>query len=699
MNVHSILGRLLLWQKFIILSVIALILTGIPTLMYLREADKNIDATIVETEGLAPAAAILKVIQLTQQHRGLATLVLSGAADAQDKREAKQRETEQAYEAMTAIVKDMHNRAMEEAWASSRQEWESVSAGVSKRSLSGPQSFANHSALVAKLLLVNDLVSDFFGLSLDPDLDTYQLIQAMYVQLPYLTEESGKMRAKGAGMLAKKDASLEERLALASIIARVNDRLQQTIAAFNKAAAANPRIKEKLTGSVQDAVTQTVNAIQLATDNIVKPEALTYSDADYFATMTKAIDAQFDANLSASKELDTVLKQKIADLRLVKWSMLGVMLLLILIATVIARLVARSVSVPLVEAVMVAQRVAKGDLSAQFDTSSTNETGQLLRALRDMNDGLIKIVGDIRTSISSIGSATSDIASGNSDLSARTESQASSLEQTASSMEQITANVKQSADNAKQANAMVTSASGVALKGGQVVSQVVSTMGAINESSRKIVDIIGVIDGIAFQTNILALNAAVEAARAGEQGRGFAVVAAEVRNLAQRSAAAAKEIKALISDSVEKVDVGNKLAGEAGQAMEEIVDSVKRITDIMSDIVMASQQQSSGIEQVNQAIGLIDEMTQQNAALVEQAAAASESLNQQSGILAESISIFTLKQDGQAGAAPLPRHEAVQNAPARSKTLPARVARKKAAPQPAKQLTAAKAVNDDWEEF
>ena len=292
-------------------------------------------------------------------------------------------------------------------------------------------------------------------------------------------------------------------------------------------------------------------------------------------------------------------------------------------------LITRSITRPLDRAVTVAQTVASGDLTSNIIVDSKDETGKLLSALKDMNTNLVKIVGEVRSGTDTIASASNQIATGNLDLSSRTEEQASSLEETASSMEELTSTVKQNADNARQANQLAVSASEVAEKGGAVVSQVVETMNSITESSKKIVDIIGVIDGIAFQTNILALNAAVEAARAGEQGRGFAVVASEVRNLAQRSAAAAKEIKGLIDTSVEKVDAGSKLVGEAGTTMGDIVDSVKRVTDIMAEITAASQEQTAGIEQINQAISQMDEVTQQNAALVEEAAAASQSMQRQ----------------------------------------------------------------------
>ena len=366
----------------------------------------------------------------------------------------------------------------------------------------------------------------------------------------------------------------------------------------------------------------------------------------------------------------------------------------VLLAALIGFWLIRAITRPLNEAVRIAESVAAGDLSQHIDVRSQDETGHLMQAMQDMNSSLVNIVSQVRTGTEAIAVASREIASGNADLSNRTESQASSLEETASSMEQLTSTVKQNAENARQANQLVSSTADVAVKGGQVVGQVVDTMASIKDSSRKIADIIGVIDGIAFQTNILALNAAVEAARAGEQGRGFAVVAAEVRNLAQRSAGAAKEIKSLIEDSVSKVDAGSKLVDEAGKTMGEIVASVKRVTDIMSEIAAASQEQSSGIEQVNQAVGQMDEVVQQNAALVEQAAAAAESLQDQASQLAQAVSVFKLNGVGYAGQSALP----APSGSARAKP----VARLKSISKPAarpKTLAATGGSNEEWEEF
>ena len=304
----------------------------------------------------------------------------------------------------------------------------------------------------------------------------------------------------------------------------------------------------------------------------------------------------------------------------------------------------RSITRPLTRAVRIAEQVASGDLSARIVSESQDETGQLMRALDHMNTSLQRIVGDVRQGTVAIASASSEIASGNSDLSVRTEEQANSLAQTSSAMNELTRIVRQNADNASEANQLASAASSIASEGGQVVAQVVDTMGAIDASSRKIVDIISVIDGIAFQTNILALNAAVEAARAGEQGRGFAVVAGEVRTLAQRSATAAKEIKTLINESVEKVEQGSKLVTHAGTTMGNVVSSVQRVSNIIGEITAASQSQSHGIEEVNRSIHRMDGVTQQNAALVEQAAAAAESMQNQAQNLAAVVSVFKIEE-------------------------------------------------------
>ena len=397
---------------------------------------------------------------------------------------------------------------------------------------------------------------------------------------------------------------------------------------------------------------------------LLRGEALTIS-----RSVNGKVDSLFehiDAGAQAADKLGDEIY--IASRNLI-WAIVAISMA---VGLALAFFIARLISRPLNHAVELAQAVAGGDLSRHIESTSTDETGQLLQALKQMNDSLVQIVGQIHQGSDSIATATQQIATGNQDLSSRTEQQASSLEETAASLEELTSTVKQNAANARQANQLAASASHVAQRGGAVVNQVVDTMTAINTSSRKIVDIIGVIDGIAFQTNILALNAAVEAARAGEQGRGFAVVAGEVRTLAQRSAEAAKEIKHLIDDSVGKVEEGNSQVASAGETMSEIVDSIKRVTDIMGEITAASDEQTSGIEQINQAVIQMDQVTQQNAALVEESAAAASSLQDQAQQLSQTVRVFKLAS----GPASL-------GMPAGRPAAPARATAGIAAPRPA----------------
>ncbi|MES2889990.1 MAG: methyl-accepting chemotaxis protein [Pseudomonadota bacterium] len=380
----------------------------------------------------------------------------------------------------------------------------------------------------------------------------------------------------------------------------------------------------------------------------------------------------------------------------------------VVLSAALAMVITASVIGPLAQGVQVAESVAAGDLTVEVKSQGSDEVAQLLNAMGKMKDGLVSVVSRVRTGSESVSSASIQIAEGNQDLSSRTEQQASALEETAASMEELSSTVKQNADNAQQANQLAQTASTVAIQGGQVVSQVVDTMKGIETSSKKIADIISVIDGIAFQTNILALNAAVEAARAGEQGRGFAVVAGEVRNLAQRSASAAKEIKELITESVERVSSGTVLVDKAGSTMHEVVDSVRRVTDIMAEISAASKEQSDGVAQIGEAVTQMDQATQQNAALVEEMAAAASSLRTQATDLVETVAVFRLdnREVGFSAVSPVVRSEpgkvsctqassrpALKKPAARAAALPA-----SSKPAPHTQPATANAAGD-WESF
>ncbi len=440
-----------------------------------------------------------------------------------------------------------------------------------------------------------------------------------------------------------------------------------------------------------------VQARQRFLEQILNPAVVAARDKDV-ATVTALVQGPMESSFAGVRSSLNELIQMQLDIGKAEYDAsqrtyerfrnvsISLIVLSLLAAAAIGVWLVRSITAPLDYAVRIARSVASGDLTQTVEVASTNEMGQLLRAMKEMNASLQSIVGEVRSGSHTIATAAGEIASGNLDLSSRTEQQASSLEETASSMEQLTSTVKQNADHARQASELAVSASEVAVKGGAVVREVVQTMGAINDSARKIVDIITVIDSIAFQTNILALNAAVEAARAGEQGRGFAVVASEVRNLAHRSAAAAKEITALINDSVDKVGTGSKLVDQAGSTMQEVVLSVQRVSDLIGEITLASQEQSSGIEQINQAITQMDEVTQQNAALVEQAAAAAGSLQEQSEHLAQAVGVFKIGDTPAAPASPTPVRMV-----SRARTAPVIAMRK-----PARRLGTTAAARSDW---
>ncbi|BEU95663.1 HAMP domain-containing protein [Acidovorax sp. DW039] len=479
-----------------------------------------------------------------------------------------------------------------------------------------------------------------------------------------------------------------------------SDADKAALAAVAAARADVRGLSEKIRPLMDAEVTQK----QQFLETVYRPKVTLYLESiDKFVTLQ---ESQRDDAVKAAAD---------AGARLV-WVAGTVVVVLFLLGMVLAGMLVRSITGPLDRAVETANAIAAGDLTRELHSSRKDELGQMLRALSDMSARLRGVVSEVRQGVDSVSSASIEIANGNHDLSARTEQTAANLEETASSMEELTATVTQSADTARQANQLAGTAAQAAARGGEVVGQVVTSMQQITESSRKISDIIGVIDGIAFQTNILALNAAVEAARAGEQGRGFAVVASEVRNLAGRSAEAAKEIKTLIGKSVENVESGSEQVAQAGKTMDEIVASVRRVSDLIGEITASSTEQRDGIAQVNQAVANLDQMTQQNAALVEESTAAAASMRDQAQRLAEVVAVFNVGSSGSARAAipapaPAPRPTPAQRfapAPAKAVAAPkaapaAKLTSSAKAPAPAKAAApapaAAKGSDDEWESF
>jgi methyl-accepting chemotaxis protein len=529
---------------------------------------------------------------------------------------------------------------------------------------------ASTRAMMAEPLAKERMITDWYSLNFASIRRTAAIVKSSDPALgPYFKDDAAASVKKAAELLKQIEPLISE---------GQERQLFQKILEQRKAysASRDGAVKAKADGNADEAAR--------ILDQSFTPAAKAYQDLlQELVTMQRhSIDATaraIDANATESTVLIAILSG-----------------CAVLFGAVCSWLLTSGITRPIRAAVELAETVANGDLTRTIEATAQDETGALLRALRHMNDSLVAIVTDVRGGTDLIATASAEISSGNLDLSARTEQQASALEETAASMEELTTTVRQNADNARQANQLSITASGVASQGGVVVGQVITTMGSINESARKIVDIIGVIDGIAFQTNILALNAAVEAARAGEQGRGFAVVASEVRTLAQRSAAAAKEIKELIGNSVAKVDAGTKLVDQAGATMEEVVTSIRRVTDIMAEIASASQEQTGGIEQVNQAIGQMDQVTQQNAALVEESAAAAASMQEQAAKLAQVVGVFRLDRQAAAPVAPVAPARAAPARPARAAAVRAP---RSAIAAPAPRRASRAVAGDDWEEF
>ena len=639
----SLLHRLNLLEKFLILGTIGLLMSALPTYLTVSDSLHAIDHARQEAWGVPPAQALTRLVQTLQVHRGLSVGMLGGDETLATRRPA-------ARDAVEAALADVSARfaagqvppAPPATWTQAQQTWRALEQAVAARGVNQAQSTAQHTALIATLLQLNETLVHAYGLQTDPGVDTHALIQASLAQAPMLGEKLGLLRAQGAKVLGQRELTPETKGQLLVLQQRVAELQADTFRGLDRALQSNAQLQRALGANAQAVQAQIQQTVQMAERDVINAASLTLASKDYFDTFTRTIEALNALNIQSLTQLDQALQARVSSLqRNLLW--VAVVLVLTLVMTSVTALVfVRSMTVPLSQAVALSRAVAQGDLSGAPITHGTNEVGQLLHALLQMRTQLTGVVRSVRGGSEGVATASIQIAQGNTDLSARTESQASALEETAASMEQLNATVRQNADSAQQASQLAASASTVAVQGGEVVAQVVDTMHGINAASQKIADIIGVIDSIAFQTNILALNAAVEAARAGEQGRGFAVVASEVRSLAGRSAEAAREIKALISASVERVEKGNALVDRAGATMSEVVGAIRRVTDIVGEISAASHEQSLGVAQVGEAVTQMDQVTQQNAALVEEMAAAASSLQNQAKDLVQVVSVFRL---------------------------------------------------------
>ncbi len=635
--------HLSLARKLALLGAMAATMCAIPSALLIRNMESTAAATQAELAGLEPSRALLKLMRLTQQHRGLSASVLGGRAEVEPERAAKQAEVDQALRSFDTMLKagtrDAH---ITTDWQRAQTEWQALGPAVAGKTADGAQSYLRHTALVAMQIELHERLADHFGLTLDPDAPTYHLVIGTLQLMPRLTEVLGQARARGVLILAKKEGAADDKAAVSALAERAQMALRDLDISLSKSFDASASIKTALSGTVQKASAEVATVMKLARDQIVLAKELNYPADDYRKATTAAIDSMYDLSAQASKSLESELHGRLAQTRRDEAAMAAGIVAVALLGLWLGLATFRSLSRSMVETQAAARRIAAGDLSGEIVVGSGDEVGQMMAAMRDMQTSLTQVVGTVRRNAENVATGSAQIAQGNLDLSNRTEQQAGALQQTAATMDELGTTVRHNTDNAKVASQLATSASAVAERGGAVVGQVVETMRDINDSSKRIADIISVIDGIAFQTNILALNAAVEAARAGEQGRGFAVVAGEVRSLAQRSADAAKEIKGLISASVERVDHGTTLVSQAGETMTEIVASIKRVSDIVGEISAASIEQSAGVGHVGQAMASMDAATQQNAALVEESAAAAQSLRHQADQLVQAVAVFRL---------------------------------------------------------
>ncbi|MFO1327470.1 MAG: methyl-accepting chemotaxis protein [Rubrivivax sp.] len=635
-----LIDRLSIRARMALIALVALLMAAVPTGLLLATEWQQWRQAGAERDALPATRGLLQLTRLTQQHRGLSNGVLSGNEAGAADREAAARDLRAQAAPLTEALKAVGDSRLDDRLRQHLASLDMLLGAVQQRSIKAPESFARHTALVdaqAELLYDTTVASQ---LVMHAKPSGYFLQDAVLRQLPPVIEALARLRGAGMGVLARGEASPAERAQLQALVAQARNDVKAVDHALRLAVQADKALESSLGSPLERALQAVKEGTAHAEAKLVQAERPQEPPPQWWALMTGVIDQQFALATATQAALEADIAAHVASTRrrVVAESVgmaAGLALCLGLIAAV-GRRIGRAMG----QAVELAEAVAAGDLTQRADASGSDECARMLRALDGMAQHLAGTVSTVRDNASQVATASSQIAQGNLDLSSRTEQQASALQQTAASIEELGSTVNQTAEHARQASGLADHARDVATRGGDAVGELVSTMRQIDDSSRRIGEIIGTIDGIAFQTNILALNAAVEAARAGEQGRGFAVVAGEVRSLAQRSSQAAREIRSLITASVERSATGSAQADHAGSTMADIVTAIERVSALMHEISAAAGEQSTGVAQVNQAISEIDRATQQNAALVEESAAAADSLRRQAESLQGAVQVF-----------------------------------------------------------
>jgi len=641
---YHLISRLKLWQKFTFVCSITLLVAGGVASLLIQNYYQGMHTVQVELSGLKPVRDVLALFRLTQQHRGVSAGLLAGNSQLQADQRAKQDEVNQAFKQVSASVQalaqDRGDRSLSELAGRIEQDWQTLATAVSGHAIAGPASFQAHTALINQQVELSAKVLDVSGLILDPEVSSFYLISSLLDQLPSQIESMGQLRALGSAILARQVITTDERMQLQILLAQARDQNQKVQAHARKALEADRTLQPSIGPMLNESTAGYDQARQLVHDKILKADVLDLPPKDYIAAMTKAIDLPYALIEAGHTALTAELQDRLAQARRRLMLLAGSLLAVVVLSAWVIYATVRQANQAVKETLAATQALAQGDLGHRVEVDTQDEFGDIAHMLDHSMHTLANTMQEIKRAIVSVNTASGEIAMGTQDLSHRTEEQASALEETSASMKALSDNVQKNSHEAQQACDMAQQACDVARQGGETVHDVVEAMQRINQSSSRINDIIGVIDSIAFQTNILALNAAVEAARAGEQGRGFAVVASEVQVLARRASEAAREIKALITESVQQVAVGTQKANQAGDAVHGIVDAITRVTTIMTSISHASADQTQAILQVVAAVTQMDDTTQKNAAMVEQTAAASKNLEEQAEQVAQAMERF-----------------------------------------------------------